>query len=205
MIRITGLRLLPQDGEAVLNVKINKRLRLNGSQPPVYTIVKKSLDARKKDNIHYNVTVDVEVKNEGMLLARCAGADISVASKYEYKMPTGEAKSDERPLIVGFGPSGMFAGLLLSQLGLCPIIIERGDAVEVRSKEVEAFWNGEKDLNTESNVQFGEGGAGTFSDGKLTTRSKDTRCQKVLEELVAAGAPMEILYDNKPHIGTDLL
>lgn len=121
-----------------------------------------------------------------------------------YYFPQGKSLLKTKPIIIGFGPAGMFAGLLLAEMGLCPIILERGEDVDRRSKTVQEFWAG-KALNVESNVQFGEGGAGTFSDGKLTTRSKDIRSRKVLEELVEAGAPPEILYENKPHIGTDKL
>ena len=109
-----------------------------------------------------------------------------------------------RPIIVGMGPAGMFAGLLMAQKGYNPLIIERGEKVEHRTKSINKFWT-RAVLNTESNVQFGEGGAGTFSDGKLTTRIKDTRCDYILEEFVKAGAPEEILYMGKPHIGTDIL
>lgn len=205
MIRITGLRLLPQEGEKALAAKIKKRLRLNSEGALVFTIVKKSLDARKKDHIYYTVTVDVQVENEKKILAHCGGKDVCIAPDSAYQLPSGSLSASERPVVVGFGPGGMFAALALAQMGLRPIVLERGEEVDVRAKRVEAFWNGQEGLQEQSNVQFGEGGAGAFSDGKLTTRSKDVRCQKVLHELVAAGAPKEILYENKPHIGTDLL
>ena len=111
---------------------------------------------------------------------------------------------EHRPIVVGFGPAGMFAALILAQAGLRPLVLERGQDVDARTAAVERFWQ-DGVLNVQSNVQFGEGGAGTFSDGKLTTGIKDVRIRKVLEEFVAAGAPEEILYKQKPHIGTDIL
>mgnify|MGYP000069651765 CR=1 FL=1 len=114
------------------------------------------------------------------------------------------ANCPQRPVVVGFGPAGMFAALLLAQCGQAPIVLERGKPVEERERSVQRFWK-ERVLDPQSNVQFGEGGAGTFSDGKLTTGTGDSRIQQVLEELVRAGAPEEILYEAKPHIGTDKL
>lgn len=111
---------------------------------------------------------------------------------------------ENRPVIVGSGPSGLFAALILAQMGYAPIVLERGKNVDDRTKDVQTFWK-ESKLLPDSNVQFGEGGAGTFSDGKLTTQIRDPRCRKVLEEFVEAGAPQEIIYKSKPHVGTDIL
>ncbi len=204
MIRVSELKL-PLDAEQkVLEKKLAKALRISAEEILEYRIFKRSLDARKKENIHYVYVVDVEVKNEKRILEKNRDKNISKTPDLSYKLPKGGELPQKRPLVVGFGPAGMFAGLLLAEMGLCPLVLERGGDVESRRKAVEDFWNTGR-LDTENNVQFGEGGAGTFSDGKLTTRIKDPRCRKVLEEMVEAGAPEEILYDAKPHIGTDLL
>ena len=204
MIRVSELKLPIEGGRKALEKKLAKALRVPVEDIKAYRIFKRSLDARKKDNIHYVYVVDVEVKNEKKILEKNKDKNISKTPDLEYKMLQGETGPEKRPVVVGFGPAGMFAGLLLAEMGLKPIVLERGGDVESRKAAVEAFWNTGK-LDTENNVQFGEGGAGTFSDGKLTTRIKDPRCRKVLEEMVDAGAPEEILYDAKPHIGTDLL
>lgn len=169
-----------------------------------YMIVKRSLDARKKTDVFYVYTVDVVVSDEERILKRVRNNQVVIAPNEAYEFVCEKIELEKRPIVVGFGPSGMFAGLLLAEMGAKPIILERGFDVDTRKKDVERFWE-EGILNPESNVQFGEGGAGTFSDGKLTTRSKDKRCKKVLEELVSAGAKEEILWEAKPHIGTDLL
>jgi len=204
MFRITEIRQTPTETEIDILRKCAKKLRITPEEITDYVIFKRSLDARKKDDIHYRLTVDVSLENEKPLLKYATGRDFSITPSLEYHLPNGKVSPEHRPVVVGFGPGGMFAGLLMAQMGLNPIILERGEAVEERQKTVSRFW---KDgiLNTESNVQFGEGGAGTFSDGKLTTRIKDPRCRKVIKEFIAAGAPPEILYDNKPHIGTDRL
>lgn len=166
-------------------------------------IVKKSIDARKKSSIHFVYSVTFEIVKSNKVL--CETSNLKILAENEQKdIPIGSEKIDGRPIIVGFGPAGMFAGLFLAQKGYKPIVLERGDCVEERTEKVNSFWmNGS--LDTNSNVQFGEGGAGTFSDGKLTTRINDPRCDMVLEELHKAGAPEEILYKAKPHIGTDVL
>ena len=204
MIRVSELKLPIEGNQKALEKKLAKALRVPVEEIKAYRIFKRSLDARKKDNIHYAYVVDVEVKNEKKILEKNKDKNISETPDLDYKMLTGERKPEKRPVVVGFGPAGMFAGLMLAEMGLNPIVLERGGDVESRKAAVETFWNTGK-LDVENNVQFGEGGAGTFSDGKLTTRIKDPRCRKVLEEMVDAGAPEEILYDAKPHIGTDLL
>lgn len=204
MIRVSELKLPIEGNQKALEKKLAKALRVPVEDIKAYRIFKRSLDARKKDNIHYAYVVDVEVKNEKKILEKSKDKNISKTPDLEYRMMQGDKMPAKCPVVVGFGPAGMFAGLLLAEMGLNPIVLERGGDVESRKEAVDLFWNTGK-LDTENNVQFGEGGAGTFSDGKLTTRIKDPRCRKVLEEMVDAGAPEEILYDAKPHIGTDLL
>ena len=206
MIRISGIKLRPEDGNIKRAVALE--LKINESGIKNIIIRRRSLDARKKDDIHYIYSVDAElkagdgaVKNTGR---RKNGVTVSVSDHRDYALPNGEITPGKRPVIAGFGPAGMFAALSLARKGLCPIVLERGKDVDRRRADVEEFWNGGK-FDPESNVQFGEGGAGTFSDGKLTSRSKDPRGGYVLEEFVKAGAPEEIAYDAKPHIGTDRL
>lgn len=204
MIRISDLKLPLGKDEKELYRKAARMLSVPVEQITELRIFKKSLDARKKDNIHFVYVVDVALSNEKKLLAQRKNKQFSETPDLSYHFPKGICQMSQRPVVVGFGPAGMFAALLLAQMGLRPIVLERGGDVESRKQAVERFWK-EGILDTENNVQFGEGGAGTFSDGKLTTRIKDKRCRKVLEELVAAGAPKDILYASKPHIGTDLL
>lgn len=204
MIRIGEIKLKLEQDESILNKKIIKKLRIHADDILEQSIYKRALDARKKEDIHYVYTVDVKLKNEKKVLEHTRDKNVTIAPDMTYYFPQVKSFLKTRPVIIGFGPAGMFSGLLLAEMGLCPIILERGEDIDKRTKTVQQFWLGAK-LNTESNVQFGEGGAGTFSDGKLTARSKDIRCRKVLQEFVEAGAPKEILYDNKPHIGTDKL
>lgn len=204
MLRVSGLRLSLDEGEKELIKKLAEKLGVRKRDIVSLQIARKSIDARRK-NVSFVYTVDVAVRDERKVLSRCCDPSVAMAPdlRYRYVEP-GEEKLRHRPVIVGTGPSGLFAGLILSQMGYRPLILERGEDVDARLKKVRRFW-GEGSLDEESNVQFGEGGAGTFSDGKLTTLIRDPRCRKVLEEFVEAGAPQEILYLNKPHIGTDLL
>ena len=204
MIRISEIKLALGKSESLLPKKAAKLLGIKEQEIQRWQIFKKSLDARKKDNIHYVYVIDVVVAEEEKILRKAKNKQISQTPDLSYVFPSGTCYIKKRPVVVGFGPAGMFAALLLAQMGLRPIVLERGGDVDSRQTAVQQFWKYGK-LDTENNVQFGEGGAGTFSDGKLTTRIKDKRCRKVLEELVVAGAPQEILYDSKPHIGTDLL
>ena len=166
------------------------------------SLYRRSVDARRRDRVHFCCSLLVDAAGENRLISRSKKAQRYV--KRTYAPPVPETLPRLRPVIVGFGPAGMFAGLTLSRAGLRPVIIERGKAVEERAKDVERFWSG-GELNEESNVQFGEGGAGTFSDGKLNTGIKDVRCRAVLEDFVRFGAPEDILINAKPHIGTDIL
>ncbi len=205
MIRINGIRISLDEDESLLKTKAAKLLRINEKYINKLTIFKKSVDARKKDDIHFSYAVDVELGlDEEQVLSKCKSPKASAVKPYHYELPENKRNSEFRPVIVGFGPAGMLAGLILAEAGLQPIIFERGKNIDDRQKDVNDFWQNRR-LNEESNVQFGEGGAGTFSDGKLTTGIKSPFIRKVLDELYEAGAPEEILYSSKPHIGTDRL
>lgn len=205
-IRINNIQLNIDEPKELLKSKVCKELKISESDIFELKIVKESIDARKKDNIKFNYCIDVKCNAEKKILAKskCKNAKYE-EDVFDEGINHGEKKLTSRPVVIGFGPAGIFAGLTLAKEGYRPIIFERGEDVDNRSRTVENFWNGTEDLNLESNVQFGEGGAGAFSDGKLTTRIKDPRCTFVLEELVKAGAPEEILYEGKPHVGTDIL
>lgn len=202
MIRINQCKLRIDQDISELSILIKNKLRIKDI-PFTYTIFKESVDARKGE-IHFIYTVDVTIENETIYLKR-KDPDIVLTPQFHYEMPNLKGLNQSgRVVIVGFGPAGLFAALLLAQVGLRPIVYERGEGVDERVLSVQKFWE-ERILNENSNVQFGEGGAGTFSDGKLTARTKDLRSGKVLEEFVRFGAPKEILYEAHPHIGTDLL
>ncbi len=177
-------------------------LKCKKNHIPWAELHRKSVDARKKDKVHFCCSVVFECSPAAATLAKKAGA--SAYTRVPYRWQKATAKPQHRPVVVGFGPAGMFAALFLAKAGLCPIVLERGRKVEQRTTDVEAFWQGGA-LQPQSNVQFGEGGAGTFSDGKLNSGIKDPRCRTVLETFVECGAPQNILYDAKPHIGTDIL
>lgn len=203
MIRVNEVKLSIDEDIKTLGNKIAKKLRISPQEIIDFKIYKESIDARKRNEINFAYIVDVNVQNEDRVLSK--NKNVQKSPDLSYKDATsGDNELLNRPVIIGTGPAGMFAGLILAQRGYKPILLERGQDVDTRTKDVYEFWNNRK-LNLESNVQFGEGGAGTFSDGKLTTRIKDIRCRKVLEEFVNAGAPEEILYSYKPHIGTDIL
>ncbi len=206
MIRLTNLVLPLDHSDDELLAAMASKLAVNKSRITDFTVFRRNVDARKKTNIRLSYTLDVTVEQEEAVLAATSGApNIKPSPDTRYKLVAEAEPGKEypRPVVVGIGPCGMFTGLLLAQMGLRPIIIERGKKARARSKDVFHFWKTGK-LNERSNVQFGEGGAGTFSDGKLTTRIKDknNRMRKVLEEMVIAGAPEEILWIGKPHIGT---
>ncbi|MCC5909460.1 MAG: NAD(P)/FAD-dependent oxidoreductase [Clostridiaceae bacterium] len=204
MIRVPDIKIDIEENKEAIKLQILKKLRIKPEDLLDYTIYKEAIDARKKDKVYFVYTVDVEVRNENSVLQRSRDKKIALTPDLSYKSPQSVGKTQNPPVIIGTGPAGIFAGLVLAQMGYNPILLERGKDVDERTKDINEFWRSGK-LNTESNVQFGEGGAGTFSDGKLTTQIKDVRCRKVLMELVEAGAPQEIIYKSKPHIGTDIL
>ncbi len=204
-IRINNICLdLDEDMEKIKG-KAAHKLKISKESIVQLKILRESLDARKKDNIKFNYSVEVLVDKEKKIAAAVRDKDIQIYEDIkEEPFIFGEKRLEARPVVVGMGPAGMFAALELARNGYRPLVLERGEAVEKRSETVNGFWE-TGELNLESNVQFGEGGAGTFSDGKLTTRIKDRRCDKVLEEFVNCGAPEDIIYSSKPHIGTDIL
>jgi uncharacterized FAD-dependent dehydrogenase len=208
MLRITELRLPLNHAEDALRPAVVQRLGVADEDLRAFTVFKRSYDARKKSAIVLTYTVDCELAGEAAVLLRFAGdSHIKPTPDTTYQF-AGHAPLDfypgrPRPLVIGFGPCGIFAALILAQMGLRPIVLERGKEVRQRTKDTWGLWR-QGELDPESNVQFGEGGAGTFSDGKLWSQISDPRhlTRKVLAEFVKAGAPEEILYVNKPHIGT---
>ncbi|MBR4549301.1 MAG: hypothetical protein IKO83_05210 [Oscillospiraceae bacterium] len=204
MIRVRNIRLGPDENEKELRRRAAKKLRVPEEKIRALRILKKSLDARKKSDLHYVCTVAVTVEGrEEELLARAKGPDVDRWEEREYRIPRVRSGA-RRPVVVGFGPAGMFAALVLAKAGARPLVLERGQDAPTRLAAVEAFRAGGP-LDPENNVQFGEGGAGTFSDGKLNTGTHDPRMAWVLGQFHAHGAQAEILYDAKPHIGTDVL
>lgn len=206
MIRINQVKLPAEHAENMLFKKVQDILKYNGSMK--MDIVKRSLDARKKPQLFYVYVVDVSLppKEENRILKKSKNPQIQAIQPFRYEFPVKQYQGNHRPVIIGMGPAGLICGYVLAKAGFRPILLERGKCVEERSQDVEDFWNTGR-LNVESNVQFGEGGAGTFSDGKLNTLIKDKygRNREVLRIFVEHGAPEEILYDYKPHIGTDIL
>lgn len=208
MIKIRQIKVnIVEDSEKFLYQKCAILLKVNINRIKNIKIVKKSIDARYKPQIFFIYEVSVDVDGEESILKRNKNSNIFKARVESYSFPIlGKKILSKRPIIVGSGPAGLFCAYFLAENGYYPIIIERGEKIEERVKSVEEFWN-KTILNVNSNVQFGEGGAGTFSDGKLNTLVKDKfgRQKKILELFVECGAPSEILYMNKPHIGTDIL
>ena len=205
MIRIRDLPLPPDGDMARLVQAAARQLRISPAEIKQLDLKKRSVDARKKSDVRIIYTVDVAVKGREdkiLKMAHCAKA--SIAQDYTYSVPQPAALPAQRPVIVGFGPAGMFAALVLSMAGLRPIVLERGQDAKTRHEKVLRFWE-TGELDPDCNVQFGEGGAGTFSDGKLNTGVKNERIGWILEQFAEAGASADILYDAKPHIGTDEL
>ena len=206
MIRINELSLPLDHSAAELRQAIVRRLDIDDADLLDFTVFKRSYDARKKNSvILFIYIIDLAVRDEAAVLARFADDHNVRPAPDTHYYPVGQAPADlsERPLVVGFGPCGLFAALLLAQMGFKPIVLERGKDVRSRTKDTWALWR-KKVLTPESNVQFGEGGAGLFSDGKLYSQIKDPKfyARKVMHEFVRAGAPDEIMYVSKPHIGT---
>lgn len=207
MIRITDIKLPVSHTKQEMEKKISKILRVPMTAIGPIKICRRSIDARKKPQLFYSYVVDVKVKKEKQVIANCRNSRVCIAPVEQYQFPKlGEKELKHRPVIVGSGPAGMFCAWMLAKHGYRPLLLERGAQVEQRVAQVEHFWK-TGELNLQSNVQFGEGGAGTFSDGKLNTLVKDTnfRNREVLEIFVKSGASEEIRYDSKPHIGTDVL
>ncbi|NMF89597.1 NAD(P)/FAD-dependent oxidoreductase [Aromatoleum petrolei] len=205
MLRINELRLPLDHPEDALRDAIVARLGITSADLGAFTVFKRSYDARKPSSITLSYTIDLVLADEAAVLARFAGdRHIGPTPDTNYRF-VGKAPEQlaHRPVVVGFGPCGIFAALILAQMGFRPLVLERGKAVRERTKDTWGLWR-KSVLNPESNVQFGEGGAGTFSDGKLYSQIKDPKHygRKVLTEFVKAGAPEEILYVSKPHIGT---
>ena len=209
MIRINQIKVMPKHTQEDILKKAARILRIAPDKIQEMQIVKKSIDARKKPDIYIVYTVDVKTASQDKILSACRGkaGQVQAVVKKEYQFPAlGTKPLNHRPIIVGTGPAGLFCGYMLARQGYRPILLERGREAGQRLQDVERFWK-EGVLMPDSNVQFGEGGAGTFSDGKLNTLVKDPfgRNREVLEILVQAGAPADILYEAKPHIGTDIL
>ena len=198
MIRISNIKIYENIADTNIIDIVCQKYKINKSDVLEWSIFKKSIDARKKDNVHYNYSVNLSLRNE-IKYKKFDTVKKQIPKTINVKTP-----DSKRVVIVGAGPSGLFAALTLIQNGVTPIVVEQGDSVENRQRVVENFRN-TGTLNTLSNVQFGEGGAGTFSDGKLTSGIHNPFCTKVLEEFVKFGAPQSTLYTAKPHIGTDNL
>ena len=205
MIRIRDIALPPEHNVNQLQFEAAQLLKVPNSKVRGLKLVKRSVDARKKPDIKIIYTVDVAVDgNEEKIIRKSGCKRASIAPISYYKVPKCTAQPEKRPVVVGFGPAGMFAAFVLAKAGLKPLVLERGEDAQSRHNKVQKFWETGQ-LDVRSNVQFGEGGAGTFSDGKLNTGVNNPRIGWILEQFVKCGARENILYDAKPHVGTDVL
>lgn len=203
MLQISNLRLPLEGDRELLEKKAAKLLRVNRSQLQELQLVKQSIDARRKGDLHLVCTVNVRLEDEAAVLRR-ADKSVKRLEKPVYHFPESKPWTGPRPVVVGMGPAGLFAALSLARAGIPSLVLERGRPVEQRQQDVERFW-ATGTLDPASNVQFGEGGAGTFSDGKLTTGTHDPRISAVLDAFVAFGAPADVAWSFRPHVGTDVL
>ena len=208
MIRVSQVKVeVTKDNFEALKEKTIAKLGIRYKTLKDLMIVKKSIDARDKNNVMFIYEVNVTVDNEDRLIKKLKSKDVSKVNEEVYEIPEhGDEILNKRPIVIGSGPCGLFCALTLAEAGFKPIVFERGESVEDRINTVEMFWK-HGTLNTNSNVCFGEGGAGTFSDGKLNTlvSDKSGRIKKVFDTFIESGAPVEIAYENKPHVGTDIL